>query len=75
MPKKSQLPPSTSGRGLLIALVVWSLTWKGVSMWRAAKEDSKPWFLTLLVSNTLGVLDAIYIFGVSKWHRAAKHND
>jgi hypothetical protein len=70
MTKMSHVPPSiVRNRGLIIALVAWSLAWKGLSLWHAAKDDSKPWFVTLLVSNTLGILDAIYIFGVSKGHR------
>ncbi|MEO7007173.1 MAG: DUF5652 family protein [Terrimesophilobacter sp.] len=58
-------PQRPAARDILIALVAWSLAWKGASLWRAAKDDSKPWFVTLLISNTLGILDAIYIFGVS----------
>ena len=64
---KSAIPMRPSG--LVVALVAWSLAWKGASLWRAAKDDSRPWFVTLLISNTLGVLDAIYIFGVSGAHR------
>lgn len=53
-------------QALIIAALTWSLAWKGASLWRAAKDDSKPWFLALLVTNSLGVLDAIYIFGVHR---------
>jgi hypothetical protein len=56
-------------RALLIAVVAWSLAWKGASLWRAAKNDSKPWFGALLLSNTLGVLDAVYLFGVDAARR------
>lgn len=55
-----------AGRALLGAAVAWTLAWKGVSLWRAARNDSKPWFVALLLSNTLGVLDAIYLFGVDR---------
>lgn len=51
------------------AIVAWSLAWKGVSLWRAARNQSKPWFVTLLLTNTLGVLDAVYLFGVDRRHR------
>lgn len=61
---------SVGERWVLGAVVTWSLAWKGASLWRAAKDDSKPWFVTLLVSNTLGILDAIYLFGVSVSRRA-----
>ncbi len=56
--------PGPGARAGLLALVGWSLAWKGAALWRAAKNDSKPWFGVLLVSNTLGILDAIYLFGV-----------
>ena len=57
-------------RGLLIGAVAWTIAWKGASLWRAAKDDSKPWFVALLLSNTLGILDAVYLFGVSKHRRS-----
>jgi len=60
------------GRGVLTAAVVWSLAWKGASLWHAAKDGSKPWFVALLVSNTLGVLDAVYLFGVRAGGRRAR---
>lgn len=60
------VPPA--GRVLVVAVVAWSLAWKGASLWRAARNGSKPWFVTLLLSNTLGVLDAVYLFGVDRRH-------
>jgi hypothetical protein len=75
---KSALPLKTRApavRGLIVALVAWSLAWKGASLWRAAKDEKKPWFVTLLVSNTLGILDAIYIFGVSGARRRAERDE
>ncbi len=56
----------TAGRVLVVAVVAWSLAWKGASLWRAARNGSKPWFVTLLLTNTLGVLDAVYLFGVDR---------
>jgi hypothetical protein len=46
----------------LIPLVVWGIFWKGWALWRAAKNDSKVWFVVLLVLNTAGILDILYIF-------------
>jgi hypothetical protein len=46
--------------------VVWTLIWKSLAMWRAAKVGSKVWFVILLVVNTLGVLDIIYLYVISK---------
>lgn len=54
--------------GFLIALAVlgiWSLIWKGFALWRAAQDQSKLWFVVLLIVNTLGVLEIVYIFVIS----------
>jgi methionyl-tRNA synthetase len=51
---------------LLIPLTIWSLFWMGWALWRAARNDSKAWFLILLLVHTMGILDIIYIFLVSK---------
>lgn len=52
--------------GPLILVAVWSLFWKGMALWRAAKEDSKPWFVALLVVNTIGILEIAYLFFFAK---------
>ena len=51
----------------IVALaVVWTLPWKGVALWKAARAGSLKWFIALLVVNTLGVLEILYIFIFSK---------
>lgn len=65
--RRTEFPPGA--RVALVVTVVWSLAWKGASLWRAARNDSKPWFVTLLLSNTLGILDAVYLFGVDRARR------
>ncbi len=51
---------------LVLPFLVWSIFWKGWALWKAAKADSKIWFVALLVLNTLGILDILYIFLISK---------
>jgi MFS superfamily sulfate permease-like transporter len=51
---------------LLVVLVVWELFWKSASMWHAARKKDIVWFFILLVFNTLGILDIIYLFGFEK---------
>ena len=46
--------------------VLWTLPWKGVALWRAARRKDLYWFIALLIINTLGVLEILYIFVVSK---------
>lgn len=35
---------------------------KGVALWRAANLKQRNWFIAILVLNTLGILDLIYLF-------------
>jgi len=51
---------------ILILLLLWTLPWKGVALWRASKREEKKWFVALLVLNTLAVLEILYIFIFSK---------
>lgn len=52
------------GSFLLLA-VVWSVLWKGLALWRAAKRGDKWWFIAFLVINTLGILEIIYLFAIT----------
>lgn len=51
---------------LLFPLIIWSLFWKGWALWVAAKNDSKVWYIVLLIVNTIGILDILYIFFFAK---------
>ncbi len=54
------------GLTVILFLIVWSLIWKGISLWEAARNASKPWFIVLLIVNTVGILEILYIFIFSK---------
>lgn len=51
---------------LLLPVVVWSLVWKGVALWKAARNGHTAWFVALLILNTVGILEIIYIVVFSK---------
>jgi len=57
------------GSVLFVAALIWSVVWKGLALWRAAREGSKPWFVALLVVNALGILDILYLYVFSKKER------
>ena len=51
---------------LSLPVVLWALVWKGIALWKAARHNQKWWFIPLLVINTLGLLEILYIFVFSK---------
>ncbi len=53
---------------LILAAVVWSLVLKGFALWYAARGSQKGWFIVMLVLNTLGILEIIYLV----WFRPKK---
>jgi len=57
---------------LLVPVLIWSLFWKGWALWLAARNGSKPWFIALLVVNTAGILDILYIFVFGKQKKTSK---
>ena len=46
--------------------LAWSMTWKGIALWRAGRNAHLVWFIILLIVNTLGILEIIYIFAFSR---------
>jgi hypothetical protein len=46
---------------LVILLAIWDGIWKLISMWKAARNNHKAWFICLAVFNTLGVLPVLYL--------------
>jgi len=51
---------------LVVVLALWSLVWKGMALWKAAQQKSKVWFVVLLVLNTVGILDILYLYVFSR---------
>jgi len=47
-------------------ILLWQLPWKGVALWKSARNSHKKWFIALFLLNTLAILEIIYIFFFSK---------
>lgn len=46
--------------------LIWVIVWKGLALWRAAERRARGWFIAILAINTLGLLEIVYLFFVSK---------
>lgn len=46
---------------LLFVAAIWSLAWKGFALWFSARGGQKGWFIALVILNTLGILEIIYL--------------
>ena len=57
---------SLVGGVLFVAVIVWTIVWKGLALWKSARTDSKVWFIVFLIANTLGILEILYLYIFSK---------
>lgn len=62
------MPENLAPWQLAIAYIlsVWQLIWKGIALWRASKNNQRNWFIAMLVLNTVGILELVYLFRFSK---------
>ncbi|MCX5725926.1 MAG: DUF5652 family protein [Candidatus Saganbacteria bacterium] len=51
---------------LLLLMLLWTTPWKGVALWRSAKNGQMAWFIAILILNTLAILDITYLFFFQK---------
>jgi len=51
---------------VVILFIIWSFIWKGLALWKSARSGSKVWFIILLLVNTVGILEILYIYVFSK---------
>ena len=46
---------------LMVLALAWGLPWKGVALWKSARNKQLVWFVVLFIVNTLAVLEIIYL--------------
>ena len=51
---------------LFILVLLWTLPWKGMALWKSARTGDKKWFIAFLIVNTLGILEILYLYVFSK---------
>lgn len=57
-----------------LIIVLWQLFWKGLALWKAARNNHKKWFVALLVIQTLGLMEIIYVYFFSSKEKSKEIN-
>ncbi len=47
---------------IFLLLSAWALIWKGFALWRSSRNNQRNWFIVLLIVNTFGILEIVYMF-------------
>jgi hypothetical protein len=54
------------GSWYFFPVLVWTIAWKGIALWKSARSGEKWWFVALFIINTVGILEIAYIFYFAK---------
>ena len=46
---------------LFLLVVAWSIFWKGIALWKAARNNQRYWFIAMLIVSSIGILEIVYI--------------
>ena len=46
---------------LILIAVLWTIVLKGLALWSSARSGQKGWFICILIINTLGLLELVYL--------------
>ncbi len=50
---------------IITLAILWSIPWKGIALWKAARRRQLGWFIALLIINTVAILEIVYIFFIA----------
>lgn len=56
----------------VVLLMIWSLVWKGIALWKSGRNNQLVWFIVLLIVNTVGILEIVYLLWFQKKGAARK---
>lgn len=65
LPFFSVVPPGVL-LTVLVALLLLATVLKAFALWHAARSNQTVWFVVLLVLNTLGILELVYLAAFRK---------
>ncbi|HWP98689.1 MAG TPA: DUF5652 family protein [Syntrophomonadaceae bacterium] len=51
---------------MLTLILAWSVAWKGWALWRAARLKHAGWYIVLLIVNSVGIAEIIYIAATNR---------
>lgn len=51
---------------ILVVVIVAAYILKGFALWRAGRNNHKGWFVAVLLVNSLGILEVVYLLTAGK---------
>lgn len=65
------MPPIFNDPAVFIPIIIWTIVLKGFALWRAARLKQIGWYIALIIINTLGILEIIYLIATRNKYKQA----
>jgi len=50
----------------IVLFIIWEIVWKGIALWKAARNGQLYWYVAILILNSVGILPIIYVLFFQK---------
>ena len=57
------------GIAVVVIISIWELVWKGIALWKCGRSNQLPWFVAILIINSIGILPIVYLLFFQKKKR------
>ena len=57
----------------IIPLMIWSIIWKAIALWKSARNNHLTIFIVIMFLNTIGILEICYILYL--YYKKNKNNN
>jgi methionyl-tRNA synthetase len=60
---------------ILGVIIIWSIVWKLLALWKSARNNHLTWFIVLGIFNTVGILEILYFYIFSEKKEDSKQEN
>ena len=54
-------PNNPAQVAMIVIISIWSLVWKGIALWKSAKNNQRNWYIAMLLIHFFGILEIVYL--------------
>jgi len=68
----NNIQPIFNNPNIFLPLIIWAVVWKGLALWRAARLKQVGWYIALIIINSFGLFEIIYLIVTRKRYKETK---
>jgi hypothetical protein len=68
----NNIQPIFNNPNIFLPLIIWAMVWKGIALWRAARLKQVGWYIALIIINSIGIFEIIYLIVTREKYKETK---